>query len=202
MPAGQVTNVMVRLDEAGHCFQVGHRIRVAISTSYWPFILPPPFVVTATLKTGDKSALHLPVLMQRKAVVMAEPASTELVPDYPMISQPVSRRTVEKELATDITRFLIHEDTGLAVHPQNGMRFQEIRREAWQINRNDPLTLTAQAHLTTVRSRDSWHVRTEIKQTLSVDECFYFLEAELEAYEGGQQVLHRTWEKAIKRDFT
>ena len=33
MPAGQVTNVMVRLDEAGHCFQVGHRIRVAISTS-------------------------------------------------------------------------------------------------------------------------------------------------------------------------
>ena len=202
MPAGQVTNVMVRLDEAGHCFQVGHRIRVAISTSYWPFILPPPFVVTATLKTGDKSALHLPVLMQRKAVVMPEPTSTELVPDYPMISQPVSQRTVEKELATDITRFLIHEDTGLAVHPQNGMRFQEIRREAWQINRNDPLSVTAEAHLTALRSRDSWHVRTEIKQTLSVDECFYFLEAELEAYEGGQQVLHRTWEKAIKRDFT
>ena len=174
MPAGQVTNVMVRLDEAGHCFQIGHRIRVAISTSYWPFILPPPFVVTATLKTGDKSALHLPVLMQRKAVVMPEPASTELVPDYPMMSPPISRRTVEKELATDITRFLIHEDTGLSVHPQNGMRFQEIRREAWQINRNDPLTLTAQAHLTTVRSRDSWHVRTEIKQTLSVDDCFYF----------------------------
>ena len=140
--------------------------------------------------------------MQRKAVVMAEPASAELVPDYPMISQPVSRRTVEKELATDITHFLIHEDTGLAVHPQNGMRFQEIRREAWQINRNDPLTLTAQAHLTTVRSRDSWHVRTEIKQTLSVDECFYFIEAELEAYEGGQRVLRRTWEEAIKRDFT
>ena len=133
---------------------------------------------------------------------MPEPASTELVPDYPMISQPVSRRTVEKEHATDITRFLIHEDTGLAVHPQNGMRFQEIRREAWQINRNDPLTLTTQAHLTTVRSRDSWHVRTEIKQTLSVDDCFYFVEAELEAYEDGQQVLHRTWEKAIKRDFT
>ena len=108
-------------------------------------------------ETGDKSALHLPVLMQRKAVVMPEPESTELAPDYPMISQPVSRRTVEKELATDITRFLIHEDTGLAVHPQNGMRFQEIRREAWKINRNDPLTLTAQAHLTTVRSRDSWH---------------------------------------------
>ena len=133
---------------------------------------------------------------------MPEPASTELVPGYPMISQPVSRRTVEKDLATDITRFLIHEDTGLAVHPQNGIQFQEIRRETWEIDRNDPLSVTAKAHLTTLRSRDSWHVRTEIKQTLSVDECFYFIEAELEAYEGGQQVLHRTWDKAIKRDFT
>jgi len=118
------------------------------------------------------------------------------------MSPPISRRTVEKELATDITRFLIHEDTGLSVHPQNGMRFQEIRRETWQINRNDPLTLTAQAHMTSVRSRDSWDTRTEIKQRLSVDECFYFIEAELEAYEGGQRVLRRTWEEAIKRDFT
>ena len=133
---------------------------------------------------------------------MPEPASTELVPDYPMISHPVSRRTVEKDLVTDITRFLIHEDTGLAVHPQNGIQFQEIRRETWEIDRNDPLSVTAVAHLTALRSRDSWDVRTEIKQTLSVDECFYFLEAELEAYEGGQQVLRRTWEEAIKRDFT
>ena len=133
---------------------------------------------------------------------MPEPTSTVLVPDYPMISQPVSRRTVEKDLATDITRFLIHEDTGLAVHPQNGIQFQEIRRETWEIDRNDPLSLIAEAHLTALRSRGSWHVRTEIKQTLSVDECFYFVVAELEAYEGDQQVLHRTWEKAIKRDFT
>ena len=133
---------------------------------------------------------------------MPEPASTRLVPDYPMISQPVSRRTVEKDFATDMTRFLIYEDTGLAVHPQNGIQFQEIRRETWEIDRNDPLSVEAKTHMTAVRSRDSWHVRTETKQTLNVDERFYFIEAELEAYEGSQQVFHRTWEKAIKRDFT
>jgi putative CocE/NonD family hydrolase len=202
MKVGQLTNVTIRLDETGHCFQVGHRIRVAISTTYWPYILPPPFVVTATLKTGDKSALHLPVLTHRKNVVMPEPASTELLPDYTMISQAVSSRIVEKNLATDITRFLIHEDTGLAIHPENGIRFQEIRRETWQIHRNDPLSLKAEAHMTAVRSRDSWHVQTEVKQTLSVDESSYFLGAKLEAYEGGQQILRRKWKKAIKRDFT
>ena len=133
---------------------------------------------------------------------MPEPVSTKLVPDYPMISEPVSRRTVEKDLATGFTRFLIHEDTGLAIHPKNGMQFQEIRREIWQIHRNDPLSVRAEAHMTAVRSRNSWHVQTEVKQTLSVDEDFYFIGAELEACEGNQQVLRRTWEKAIKRDFT
>ena len=106
------------------------------------------------------------------------------------------------DLDTGLTRSQIHEDTGLAVHPTTGIQFQEIRRETWEIDRNDPLSLTAAAHLTALRSRDSWHVRTEIKQTLNVDEGFYFIEAELEAYEGSQQVFHRTWEKAIKRDFT
>jgi hypothetical protein len=119
-----------------------------------------------------------------------------------MISQPVSRRTVEKDFATDMTRFLIYEDTGLAVLPQNGIQFQEIRRETWEIDRKDPLSVRTKTHMTAVRRRDSWHVRTDIKQTLSGDECFYFFDAELEAYEGGQQVLHRGWEKAIKRDFT
>ena len=133
---------------------------------------------------------------------MPKPGSTELLPVYLMISQPVSRRAVEKDFATDMTRFLIHEDTGLAVHPQNGIQFQEIRRETWEIDRKDPLSLTAEAHLTALRSRDWWHVQTEVKQTLNVDEHFYFIEAELEAYEGSQQVFHRTWEKAIKRDFT
>ena len=30
MRVGKITNVTVRLDETGHCFQVGHRIRVGI----------------------------------------------------------------------------------------------------------------------------------------------------------------------------
>ena len=192
MQVGKFEIITVRLDQSGHCFQVGHRIRGPISTTYWPYILPTPFVVIATLRTGVKSALYLPVLKHRKASVMPEPASGDRLPDYPMISQSVFRRTVEKDLATNITRYSIHEDAGLAVHPQNRIQFQEIRRETWQIDRTDPLSLTARAHMTAVRSRDSWDTRTETKQSLSVDERFYFIEAELVAYEGSAQVFHRT----------
>ena len=202
MTVGQIVHVTVHLDQVGHCFQVGHRIRVAISTTYWPYIFPAPFVVTATLKTGETSALQLPVLLNREEVIMLEPENNELLPDYPMVSPPKSNRKVTKDSVTGITRFLVHEDSGLAVHPENGIRFQEVRRETWQIHRNDPLSVRAEAHMTAVRSRDSWNVRTEVKQTLSVDECSYFLEAELLAYEDSSQVLRRTWKKTIKRDYT
>ena len=56
--------------------------------------------------------------------------------------------------------------------------------------------------MTAVRSRDSWDTRTEAQQVLSVDERFYFIEAELVEYEGSAQVLYRTWKEAIQRDFT
>ena len=121
---------------------------------------------------------------------MPEPASGDRLPYYPMISQSVFRRTVEKDLATNITRYSIHEDAGLAVHPQNRIQFQEIRRETWQVERTDPVSLTARTHMTAVRSRDSWDTRTETKQSLCVDERHYFIEAELVAYEGSVQVLH------------
>lgn len=42
MPPGIMEPVEIVLDAAGYRFRAGHRIRLSISTSYWPLILPPP----------------------------------------------------------------------------------------------------------------------------------------------------------------
>ena len=43
----------------------GHRIRIAVSTSYWPIAWPSPEAVILTLRTGN-SALYLPVRRRRR----------------------------------------------------------------------------------------------------------------------------------------
>ena len=48
------------LIDCAYSFAKGHRMRVAVSTTYWPLIWPSPEPVTLTLATG-KSALALPV---------------------------------------------------------------------------------------------------------------------------------------------
>src|SRR5205807_2395575 len=49
---GRPYPVAIRLGAAGHAFVPGHRIRVAVSSSYWPIIWPAPEPVTLTLHAG------------------------------------------------------------------------------------------------------------------------------------------------------
>jgi predicted acyl esterase len=42
MEPGKKTRSALVLDACGYRFGVGHRIRLSLSTAYWPMILPPP----------------------------------------------------------------------------------------------------------------------------------------------------------------
>ena len=57
---GAFYRVKVQLNDIAHAFPAGHRIRIAVSTSYWPIAWPSPEAVILTLRTGN-SALYLPV---------------------------------------------------------------------------------------------------------------------------------------------
>ena len=57
---GRRCTVRVQLNAAGHRFAKGHRIRVALSTSYWPMVWPSPERGTLSIIPGS-STLELPV---------------------------------------------------------------------------------------------------------------------------------------------
>lgn len=50
----------VQLNAVAQAFPPGHRVRLSLSTSYWPLAWPPPEPVTLTIHTGQ-SGLTLPV---------------------------------------------------------------------------------------------------------------------------------------------
>ncbi len=57
---GERYRVRVQLNDIAHAFPPGHRLRIAVSSSYWPIIWPSPTPVTLTLVAGA-STLTLPV---------------------------------------------------------------------------------------------------------------------------------------------
>lgn len=57
---GERYAIAVPLNGVAQSFPAGHRIRLSISTSYWPLAWPPPEPVTLTVYGGE-SELELPV---------------------------------------------------------------------------------------------------------------------------------------------
>src|SRR5438477_6481065 len=55
---GQRYRVRIKLNDAGSVFPAGHRVRLALSTAYWPMIWPSPERATLQIFGGT---LDLPV---------------------------------------------------------------------------------------------------------------------------------------------
>src|SRR5207244_2720700 len=72
--------VKVVLDGVARRFAAGNRIRVSISTTYWPMILPAPEPVALTLFTAA-SSLILPVRPARARDGELRPFGPALVPN-------------------------------------------------------------------------------------------------------------------------
>ena len=58
---GEAVTVEFPLKIIAHRFGAGHRIRLSVSTTYWPWMWPHPEPVTLGLSCGRDSLLELPV---------------------------------------------------------------------------------------------------------------------------------------------
>ena len=57
---GKRYRVQVQMNHCGHRFAAGTRLRLAVSTAYWPVVWPSPETATVTVLTGS-SCLVLPL---------------------------------------------------------------------------------------------------------------------------------------------
>ncbi|MGX7877129.1 CocE/NonD family hydrolase C-terminal non-catalytic domain-containing protein [Mesorhizobium sp. ORM6] len=73
LPPGSVVEVTVPMMAVGYEFPAEHRIRLAVSTAYWPFMWPHPVPAQVALNPAG-SALALPV---RNADAPSEPVHFE-----------------------------------------------------------------------------------------------------------------------------
>ena len=197
---GERYRVRVQLDDIAHAFPPGHRIRLAVSTAYWPLVWPSPRPVMLTLYSGA-STLDLPV---------RPPRSEDLRPFEPPESAPplaleflraaANRRTIETDLANGETILRIVDDFGEARDPDHGLVAGSVARETYRIHPDDPLSARAEAHWTQTLARDAWRVRTEVRSVMTADATHFHVHANLAAFEGDTRIFDRTWDRKIPRD--
>ncbi|MBS3652302.1 CocE/NonD family hydrolase [Pseudaminobacter sp. 19-2017] len=196
---GETVTIRLQLDDIAYQLPVGHRLRLAVSSSYWPLVWPSPEEVTLALSGGSLS------LPERAAGTGNEVSfeGPEAAPKWRIETvRPASNsRKVERNEATGEVTLAIVDDFGEDRDLDHGLVNGGVAREKWTIRPNDPLSARGETHWTSTLSRDGWSLRTETYSSMHSDATTFHLTGRIEAYEGDTLVFERDFKEEIPRDF-
>jgi uncharacterized protein len=200
---GTSYTVTVGLTELAHLFPAGHRVRVAISTSYWPMVVPSPRRATVTLDTG-RCSVDLPVLADPAKVPGAAFARVEHAP--PLVRTALREGHETREMVYDIgndrTTFHISRDDGDNRIDEIGTVVSFTKDKTLTIQGDDPLSGHWQVEGSVHYRRGDWDARTETSIAISADEATYRIVARLRALDHGKVIFERDFDRQVPRDNT
>jgi hypothetical protein len=138
--------VRIQLNDAGSVFPAGHKVRLAISTAYWPMIWPSPETATVQIFAGT---LDLPQRPPNAADARLSP--------FP-----------EPETAPPEKPTIIHRD-GVRIEriDRIGLELGTQYKSEYHVEDNDPLSAVAELRNTQTLSRNEWQIRVETQLRMS-----------------------------------
>ncbi|WP_410578499.1 CocE/NonD family hydrolase [Amycolatopsis sp. lyj-108] len=200
---GKRYRVRVELNAVAQAFPAGHRIRLSISSSYWPLAWPPPEPAMVTVHTGQ-STLTLPVRPIAEAdEVPARPFGE------PEGAEPLPATQVEPgEQRWTVSRDLIDYRSALDIVKNEGkVRFEDIcldvtrnvfERYSWVAD--DFCSPVAETSWSMTFARGDWEARSETRTRVSCTPTEFVIDAQLDAYEGERRTFSRNWHRTVPRD--
>ncbi len=202
LEVGRPYRVRVPMNEIAHSFPAGHRLRLAISTSYWPLAWLPPQSTRLTVGLVD-SRLHLPVRLPR-------PELDESIRFDKAVASPPTPTTVlttgehnwlvTRDLATDTSSLTVVNDDGLVRLDDIDLEVEHHVHESYSTVSNDFSSPRGEVRTVLGLRRGDWRVRTVTRTVLQASPTHFLLHGELDAYEGGTRILSRNWNEEIRRE--
>ncbi|MEA2778735.1 MAG: uncharacterized protein QOK29_279 [Rhodospirillaceae bacterium] len=199
---GKRYRISVKLNDIAHAFPAGHRIRVAVSTCYWPLVWPSPEPVRLTIVTGD-SSLELPVRAPRaedeKLRAFDPPEASQPIAHIPLV--PYQRgRTVWRDVASGETIVEAVKNRGRFHLPDTKVTYAGKGVDRYIIRDDAPLSARMESSYTIDLEGEQWSTRTETRTVMTSTATEFLVSATLDAYEAGTRIFTKTWDARILRD--
>jgi predicted acyl esterase len=202
---GSTQEVAFELNGIGHVFPPGHRIRLAVSSAYWPWIWPQAESEAGFTLEPAGSFLELPVRSRElgEEITFDEPEQSEpLGVNFPAtLDEPRPERLVVRDVAKGEWRLEVDPRYGgTRVYP-DGLEFTEDALETYTINEADPLSARTRSDwsIRLHRPELAWDTTVRTRSEITCEAAEFLTTNEVICTEGGEVVFHRTWEKRIPR---
>ena len=197
---GETMRVSVKLCDTAYVFAPGHRIRVAISTAYWPTVWPSPEAVTLSLQTAG-CTLRLPVATAAEAGAIHFPDAEAPPPvARAVVEPPENRRELRRDYITGEEEMEVVVDDGLLRIESHGLAVGRRCVERYAIHPDDPLSARCEADWTMRVERGDWKTRTETRATMWASKESFHIRVGVQAFLNGDLVFSREDEQSIPRN--
>jgi hypothetical protein len=196
---GETYRARISLNACGHRFRPGHRIRLALSTSYWPVIWPSPEAATVTL---DLAGCRL-ILPERHGDAALDPQAPGPARRFPTLAADIVREQrgeSTSRVEADGTSVLeTYDDFGMIRRADHGLETGHIVRQRFAIREGDPLSARHEARWRYDLGRDDWRVAIESEAVMTCDAHNFFLHRRIRALEGERTTLEKSWDETVPR---
>jgi uncharacterized protein len=203
---GERCRVAIPLNHIAHAFPAGHRLRIAISTAYWPIAWPSPERAEVTLHGGT---LALPIRSpspEDADLPPFQPPEAAAVEGMRELRRASARRSVDHDPATGEVRHIVARGEGdLALGSLTRIDAIDLElamasERIFTIRPGDPLSAVALSRQSVGLGRDGWRVTIETWLRQSASQHAFRVEASLRARLEGELVFERVWDGLITRD--
>jgi hypothetical protein len=190
--------VIIPVKHIAYKIPKGHRLRVSISTNYWPLIWPAP--ENATVKLYLKECyITVPTLNEEKY--------SSYVPNYchpvtfngGQLSPALSERTVTKDYKTNRTILETYDDFGQNYYHSSGSDIGFDIHQIFSINENEPLTASNKLILNVEMGRSDWRTALKAQYHMTCDNDYLYLKVNWNASLNDKEIFNRTFNEKIER---
>jgi len=190
---GEPVEVTVDLDAVGYHFAEGHRIRVALSNHYWPWVWP----------HGTNGRLEVDLSRSRLDIPLLDPAAVPTGFEPPEHARPIhirqpeqavggparAERLISHDVAEGITRIVVDPGYGGTRKYPDGLTFLEDTEESYEIRQDGPASPRAVSRWRIEVIKQDWRAQVQTSADITCDAENFYLRHEVEATatEDGQQ---------------
>jgi putative CocE/NonD family hydrolase len=200
---GKRYQVEITLNGVAQSFPPGHRIRLSLSSSYWPLAWPPPEAARLTVYTGA-STLTLPARPTGETDevgphVFGEPEGSPPI-SVTQVRPGAQRWQVSRDLVSYEQSLEILKDSGTERFDDIDLEVSRRAYERYTSVADDFASPAGRTDWSMTFRRGDWEARTDTQILLTCTSTEFVLHARLDAYEGPHRACSRNWRYTFPRD--
>lgn len=197
---GEEYQVEVPLYHMAYVVPKGHKLRISVSTTYWPLTWPSAEDMTLNLRP-EACSVTLPLnrtpTFSERVPAYSTPASFDGEQRRPTESQ----RVVRRDYKTGVTTLETFDDFGCQYFHSSQSEIDFDIHQLLSVHPEDPLSAKNDLLLRVDMGRDGWRTGIEAHYVMTCDANNFYIKAQWTAKHEDEVVFEKSFDETIERYF-